>query len=103
MAYNNNDEVVNELLALEKNARGDIIRVASCTSASGDISYDIRNMYTKEDGTLGFTAKGIRIKSDLMKKVIVEIMRDLLLHEKYNFDYIMEQLNNMNVPEDTGE
>ena len=74
MAYKAENETRVTLADINKNKRGDVIRVSSVESSSGEKSYDIRNMYVTESGDLGFTSKGIRIKEDLIHDVIVSIM-----------------------------
>ena len=84
MAYNAEKEVRNTLLDINKNKRGDVIRLSSISvEESDDKSYDIRNMYVREDGELGFTQKGIRLKSSDMVDIVIEVLKDLST-EDYN-------------------
>jgi hypothetical protein len=91
MAYNNKNEVTEVLCDIEKNSRGDVIRVSSITN--GDTkSYDIRNMYTGDDGELKFTSKGIRIKTEYIVEIISSILADV---DDSTYDEVIERLNNL--------
>ena len=76
MAYNNQNETTTVLLDIKKNDRGDYLRVSKIEK--GDIvSFDIRNMYTNDDGELAFTQKGVRIKDEDMIDVAVAILTNI--------------------------
>lgn len=76
MAYNNQNETTTVLLDIKKNDRGDYLRVSKIEK--GDVtSFDIRNMYTNDDGELAFTQKGVRIKDEDMIDVAVAILTNI--------------------------
>lgn len=76
MAYNNQNETTTVLLDIKKNDRGDYLRVSKIEK--GDVtSFDIRNMYTNDDGELAFTQKGVRIKDEDMIDVAVAILTSI--------------------------
>lgn len=77
MAYNAENEKRETLLDITKNKRGDVIRVSAITDAKNELHYDIRNMYVTENGELGFTSKGIRIKNSDIGDIIVAIMNNM--------------------------
>lgn len=79
MAYNADNEVKQTLVDIEKNKRGDFIRVSKVTKKNNesDISYDIRNMYTTDEGEPGFTSKGIRVKNEMIPEIFNAILTDL--------------------------
>lgn len=77
MAYNAENDLRKELGLFGKNNRGDKIAVTKITNTkSGDVSYDIRNMYTTEDGEVRPTAKGVRIREELMDKIINVLLKE---------------------------
>lgn len=82
--YNPDNETKVFLKDIEKNKRGDFIRVSAViNNQTGEKSYDIRNMYTTDSGEPGFTAKGVRLKSEMVKDVVCALMSDLDT-EEYN-------------------
>ena len=93
MAYNYKqpeNETREVLGTFEKNKRGDHVQVTAIDDGKGEISYDIRQMYTNEADELCFTSKGIRMKKDMTAKVIVEILNHM---DPDTYNDIMCQLN----------
>lgn len=82
MAYNFDNEESTVLQTIEKNARGDSIRVTKIADkTTGEtLSVDLRNFYLS-DGGLKPTPKGIRIPIGLLEEV-VETLNKLLEEEK---------------------
>lgn len=78
MAYKQNENEVREVLGtFEKNKRGDHIQVTAIDDGKGEISYDIRNMYTNDADELCFTSKGVRVKKELAANIIVAILNHM--------------------------
>lgn len=78
MAYKQNENEVHEVLGtFEKNKRGDHIQVTAIDDGKGEISYDIRNMYTNDADELCFTSKGVRVKKEMAANIIVAILNHM--------------------------
>ena len=91
MAYKQNENEVREVLGTyEKNKRGDFVQVTAIDNGKGDISYDIRQMYTNEADELCFTSKGIRMNTEMTSKVLVAILNKL---DAETFNDILNQID----------
>lgn len=78
MAYNSNNEVQEVISTLDKNKRGDKIRVTKIINSKyGYVSVDVRNMYTTEDGDVRPTTRGIRFNSEMAPDVIMAMLEAL--------------------------
>lgn len=88
MAYKKKEEQ-KVLVDIRKNERGDYIRTSSIR-ADGEVSYDIRSMYTNADGEIAYTQKGVRIKKEMLKDIIPVIMHDL---DPETFNEIIARIN----------
>ena len=77
MAYKQNNDVNTVIDTLAKNSRGDYIQVSKIESEGGEVSFDIRNMYTNDEDQLCFTSKGIRVKEAMMADIIVGILGNM--------------------------
>lgn len=85
MAYKaNKNNVETVLIQFPRNEKGYYVRTTKITnSVSGDVSYDIRNLYTDENGDVQFTSKGVRLKEDEFANILKAILIDMDA-EKYN-------------------
>ena len=91
MAYKQNENEVREVLGTyEKNKRGDHVQVTAIDNGKGDISYDIRQMYTNDADELCFTSKGIRMNTEMTSKVLVAILNKL---DAETFNDILNQID----------
>ena len=91
MAYKQNENEVREVLGtFAKNKRGDHVQVTAIDNGKGEVSYDIRQMYTNEADELCFTSKGIRMNTEMTAKVIVEILNHM---DPDTYNDIMGQLD----------
>jgi len=76
MAYNADNELRDDLGVYDKNSRGDKVAVTKITNKkTGNVAYDIRNMYTTDSGEVRPTQRGVRLNSEL----IVDVMQSLLI------------------------
>jgi len=76
MAYNADNELRDDLGVYDKNSRGDKVAVTKITNKkTGNVAYDIRNMYTTDGGEVRPTQRGVRLNSEL----IVDVMQSLLI------------------------
>ena len=91
MAYKQNENEIREVLGtFEKNKRGDHVQVTAIEDGKGEISYDIRQMYTNDADELCFTSMGIRMKKDMTAKVLVAILNNL---DADTYNMIMNQID----------
>lgn len=82
MAYNANNEKQEEIAVIQKNNRGDHIVIKKVTSVkSGNVSIDVRNYFTNEDGDLQPTSKGVRINSELLLEAMMAMAKGLEANE----------------------
>lgn len=91
MAYKQNENEVRTVLGThEKNKRGDFVQVTAIDNGKGDISYDIRQMYTNDADELCFTSKGIRMNTEMTVKVLADILNNL---DAETFNEVMAQVD----------
>lgn len=74
MAYNNNEDRL-EVASIQKNNRGDILKVAQITSSSGARSIDVRMYYTSDSGEVLPTKKGIRVSDEMAGDVVLAMFK----------------------------
>lgn len=72
MAYDSSKEKNTELALLDKNDRGDKVRIAHITVKGSTTEYvDIRTMYTPEGSDeVKPTSKGVRFSSDMLLDMV---------------------------------
>ncbi|MBR1453937.1 MAG: hypothetical protein IJ593_04765 [Lachnospiraceae bacterium] len=58
---------------INKNERGDVVRVSKITNDKDEVFYDIRNMFVGETGELQYTAKGVRLSDEQMLKIMIAL------------------------------
>lgn len=82
MAYNASNETQTVLLDLEKNQRGDHIKVTKVVNnTSSSVSCDIRNFFTSEDGEVIGTKKGVRVNSEMLPEIMAAMAETLEYNE----------------------
>lgn len=91
MAYDASNEIKKDLAVLDKNERGDKVMVTRVDYKDKDraSTFDIRAAYTKEDGSVCPTAKGIRISTDMTIDIIVALVKGM---DESSRDDLMEKL-----------
>ena len=80
MAYNSQNETQKEIAVVDKNTRGDKIRVARIEKVGKTqttVSVDVRTMYTADDGEVRPTQRGIRIDSETAPDIILAMIKAL--------------------------
>ena len=93
MAYNAANEVQEEIVRLQKNQRGDYLVVKKVTNKnSGNISVDVRNYYTNDEGEVMPTSKGIRINSEMLLETMMAMVKCLEIVEVEDLKDSLEQL-----------
>ena len=71
MAYNANNEICEELVNIKKGNRGDCIIASKITNKNtNNVSIDIRQYYTDDEGELKPTSKGVRFNSELLSDLL---------------------------------
>jgi len=71
MAYNAANEERKELVKIEKGNRGDAIVASQITNKNtGNVSIDIRQFYTNDEGVLSPTSKGVRFSAENLMEVM---------------------------------
>lgn len=74
MAYDATKETTEEIASIEKNTRGEVIKLARVTNnASKMVQIDIRLFYTDPAGALKPTSKGVRVP----EKIKLEMLKAL--------------------------
>ena len=76
MAYKSKETNDTIIADIQKNNRGDYIRVTRI-EGKDDYSVDVRNMYTNNDGEICFTQKGVRMNSENVVEVVVAMLKAL--------------------------
>ena len=77
------NETSETLYDTEANYRGNFVRVSRVTGGkSGNIKYDIRRMYTSEDGEARYTQKGIRLPDELVVDIVRALMKEFTEDER---------------------
>lgn len=94
MAFDN--EVQTELAMIQKNNRGNYIRVARIDNkVSGSVNADIRMYYTDDNEELRPTQKGVRINSELLPDVLNALVKVLEVNEMMDLvDTLNELIEN---------
>ena len=93
MAYNAANEVQEELVRLQKNQRGDYLVVKKVTNKnSGNVSVDVRNYYTNDEGEVMPTSKGIRINTEMLLETMMAMAKCLESVEIEDLKDSLEQL-----------
>ena len=78
MAYNQDNETREELLSLQKDNRGNYIKVAMIQKNGKDTrTLDIREFWTNDDDEICPTKKGIRIKDEFALDTITAMLKIL--------------------------
>lgn len=77
--------------AIKKNDRGDHIAVSRSTYGGSD-GIDIRNYYTKEDGEIAPTQKGVKINTELVRDVMALILKAMTPEEFMDFEDVYEDI-----------
>ena len=90
--YSNQKKVV--LATIEKNRRGDAVQISSIHDSIRNSTYiDIRNMFIpsdSDDDELRPTAKGIRVKKELLNDIIVGLVMAL---DKEDRDKLIKEIS----------
>ena len=84
MAYNASNETQTVLCTVDKNLKGDKIRVSVIKNTKfNKTSIDVRNMYTAEDGEPRYSSKmgGVRMNAEMAPDVIAAMLMALDLNE----------------------
>lgn len=94
-----------EVGSVEKNARGEFFKVFKNEEKSGGNSVDVRVYYTKGDGELAPTKKGIYLSSELAPEVMVLMFEAMDASAKEDFiskirDYIDDEAEEAEEVED---
>jgi hypothetical protein len=66
---------------IDKNGRGDTIRVARVANEKGDEYLDIRNYYTNDDGERCPTQKGVRFNTEISVDVVTALLEAMTADE----------------------
>lgn len=91
MAYNADNEIREDLGLFDKNSRGDKVAVTKITNKkTGNVAYDIRNMYTNDDDEIKPTTKGIRLNSELVVEVVKSLLNGLGEDERQDLLQILD-------------
>lgn len=78
MTYNNDNETREELLSLQKDNRGNYIKVSLIKkNDKGTSSLDIREFWTNDKDEICPTKKGVRIKDEQAAEVINSMLKIL--------------------------
>lgn len=85
-----------EVGSVNKNNRGDIIRVSKAAEKSGGNSIDVRMYYTDDEDNVLPTKKGVRINSELAPEVLALMFEAMDSSAKEDFiekihDYLNEE------------
>jgi hypothetical protein len=101
MAYNASNEERIELASVQKNNRGDVVRVAKIRNKNtGNESVDIRLFYTNDEDELSPTAKGVRFSTESLIDVIMGLVQAL---EPNEVDDLKEELDTLIVDDNEGD
>lgn len=78
MAYNSDNEVREELASIQKNNRGEFIKVSKVTNKnSGNTNIDIRLWYTDDNDELKPTSKGVRFSTEVAQDIAIGIAKGM--------------------------
>jgi len=94
MAYNADNEIREDLGLFDKNYRGDKVAVTKITNKkTGNVAYDIRNMYTNDENEIKHTTKGIRLNSELVVEVVKSLLNGLGEDERQDLLQILDDVD----------
>ena len=94
MAYNADNEIREDLGLFDKNSRGDKVAVTKITNKkTGNVAYDIRNMYTNDDDEIKPTTKGVRLNSELIVDVVGALLKGLSEDERQDLLQILDDVD----------
>ena len=94
MAYNADNEIREDLGLFDKNSRGDKVAVTKITNKkTGNVAYDIRNMYTNDENEIKHTTKGIRLNSELVVEVVKSLLNGLGEDERQDLLQILDDVD----------
>lgn len=78
MSYNARDEVQTVITTVDRNNRGEKIRVTKIEKESNNTTFlDIRTMYTTEDGEIRPTTKGVRMNMEIAHEIVAAMVEAL--------------------------
>lgn len=102
MAYNNNEDRL-EVASIQKNNRGDILKVAQITSSSGARSIDVRMYYTSDSGEVLPTKKGIRVSDEMAGDVVLAMFKVMSTEARMDVFGSIEGIYNQTLCEEEAE
>jgi hypothetical protein len=102
MAYNNNEDRL-EVASIQKNNRGDILKVAQITSSSGARSIDARMYYTSDSGEVLPTKKGIRVSDEMAGDVVLAMFKAMSTEARMDVFGAIEGIYNQTLCEEEAE
>lgn len=92
MAYDTSREQNIEAALVKRNERGEYFRVARVIPEGKRLeSIDIRQMYTRDDGDVSPTQKGVRINSELLYEVMKGVVIAMNDQERDELAELLEQ------------
>ena len=78
MSYNARDEVQTVITTVDRNNRGEKIRVTKIEKESNNTTFlDIRTMYTTEDGEIRPTTRGVRMNMEIAHEIVAAMVEAL--------------------------
>jgi hypothetical protein len=104
MAYNANNEERVELASVQKNSRGEYIRVAKITNKNtGTVSVDVRLFYTNDSDEVSPTSKGVRFNAELLPDLMAGLAKALEYNEVYDLIDDLQKIADEEDSEDESE
>jgi hypothetical protein len=101
MAYNASNEERVELASVQKNSRGEYIKVAKITNKNtGSVSVDVRLFYTNDSDEVAPTSKGVRFNAELLVDIMSGLAKALESNEVYD---LIDELQGIADDEDSDE
>ena len=73
MAFTPKNQKQEILKDIQKNNRGELIRISRIETDSG-VAFDVRQLYTNDNDEVCYTSKGIRLSDELMYQVIETLL-----------------------------
>lgn len=102
--YNKDNETRRELASVQKNNRGDFIKVAELTNnTSGNMSIDIRLFYTNDDDKVLPSPKGVRFSNEILLDVLKGLAKGLEMDEVFELKDALEEMIESEDEEEGGE
>lgn len=78
MSYNARDEVQTVITTVDRNNRGEKIRVTKIEKERNNTTFlDIRTMYTTEDGEIRPTTRGVRMNMEIAHEIVAAMVEAL--------------------------